>query len=177
MLRAGIISSFLTACALLCACYRLPDSYPPPEQRHPVSGANLKIATLMVDMDAPDASAHIVKDILDGHDSWRWTGKHPTVRELLLTTQDVKFSTDFTLWDQAMKQTGPVTISFFIGDRLLDSVRYDTPGYKHFEKPVPPDWLQTVTDTLISAEIDKIYVAPQDGAKFGFILSRMGFTR
>ena len=177
LLRASLTSTIFAACMLLCSCYRLPETYSPPEQRHPVSGANLKLATLMIDMDAPDAPGHFVKDIIDGPDSWRWTGKHPTLRELLLTTQGVKFSMDFTLWGEAMKQTGPVTISFFVGDRMLDRVQYDTPGYKHFEKPVPPDWLQTVTDTLISAEIDKLYVAPQDGAKFGFILSRMGFTR
>ena len=176
LLRASLTSSVFAACVLICACYRLPETYSPPEQRHPASGENLKVAALMVDMGAPDAPAHIVKDILDGPDPWRWTGKHPTLRQLLITTQGVKFSADFTLWPEAMKQTGPVTISFFVGDNLLDRVRYDTPGYKHFEKPVPPDWLQTATDTVISAEIDKLYVAPQDGKTFGFILSRMGFT-
>ena len=130
----------------------------------------------MVDLGAPDAPAHFVKDIINGPDSWRWTGKHPTLKLLLITTQDLRFSTDFTLWDEGMKQTGPVTISFFVGDKLLDRVRYTTPGYKHFEKPVPPEWLQTATDTVISGEIDKLYVAPLDGAKFGFILTRMGFT-
>ncbi len=130
----------------------------------------------MIEMEDPNASKHFVKDIVDGPDTWRWTGKHPTLRELLLTTDGLKFSADFSLWDEAMKQTGPVTIAFFIGDRLLDRVRYDTPGAKHFEKPVPPDWLQTATETLISAEIDKLYVGQQDGAKFGFILTRMGFT-
>jgi hypothetical protein len=137
---------------------------------------NIELATLMIDMGDPDARKHFVKDIVDGPDTWHWTGKHPTLRELLLTTDGLKFSADFSLWDEAMKQTGPVTVSFFVGDRLLDRVRYDTPGAKHFEKPVTADWLQTATDTLISAEIDKLYVAPQDGAKFGFIITRIGFT-
>jgi hypothetical protein len=163
-------------CVQLCGCHRLPETYPPPEQRHPVAAPNIELATLTINMGDTDASKHFVKDIIDGPDTWHWTGKHPTLRELLLTTDGLKFSADFSLWEEAMKQTGPVTIAFFVGDRLLDRVRYDTPGPKHFEKPVSPDWLQTATDTLISAEIDKLYVAPQDGAKFGFILTQMGFT-
>jgi hypothetical protein len=176
LLRATLSSSIFAACVLLCGCHRQPETNSQPEQRQPASAASVNAPMLMVDLGAPDAPAHFVKDIIDGPDSWRWTRTHPTLKLLLITTQDLKFSTDFTLWADGMKQTGPVTISFFVGDRLLGHVRYTTPGYKHFEKPVPSEWLQTTTDTIISAEIDKLYVAPLDGAKFGFILSRMGFT-
>lgn len=176
MLQSSLRFAILIVCVQLCACYRLPETYPPPEQRQPVAAPNIELATLMIDMADPDSRKHFVKDIIDSPDSWHWTGKHPTLRELLLTTTDLKFSADFSLWDGAMKQTGPVTVAFFVGDRLLDRAHYDTPGAKHFEKAVPAEWLQTATDTFISAEIDKLYVAPQDGAKFGFVLTKMGFT-
>jgi hypothetical protein len=64
-----------------------------------------------------------------------------------------------------------------VNGRLLDKVRYTTPGYKHFEKLIPSEWLTTDVESTVSVSIDKLYVAPQDGAKFGFILSRIGFLQ
>lgn len=133
----------------------------------------------MIEMNGPDAPLHFVRDIspdLQGG-SWRWTQQEPTLKILLLTTKDLKYSADFTLWDQAMRQTGPVQISFLVNGRTLGSNRYATPGYKHFEKPVPPEWLRTDTETVLAARIDKLYVAEQDQARFGFILSRLGLSR
>ena len=133
----------------------------------------------MVEMSDPAVEERIVRDIgpAQGKAPWRWAGKRPTLKVLVVDTKGLKFVTDFALWDEAMKQTGPVTISFFIGDQLLDKITYDTPGSKHFEKLVDPDWLQTINDTEFGAEIDKVYTAPLDGAKFGFIVSRMGLVR
>ena len=133
----------------------------------------------MVEMSDPDVDDHIVRDIGPAQDKapWRWTEKRPTLKVLVLDTKGLKFLTDFAIWEDSMKQTGPVTISFFIGDKLLDKMTYDTPGPKHFEKPVNSDWLQTVNDTVLGAEIDKTYTAPLDGAKFGFIITRMGLVR
>ena len=161
------------------SCNRLPESYPPPEQRHPTEGVSLLRASMMVNMNDQDAEAHFVKDIglkLEGG-YWRWAQKQPTVKILLAKTQGLKFTTNFTLYEGCMAQTGPVVISFRIGDKLLAKERYTTPGYKHFEKPVPADWLQTSAETLVSEEIDKVFVSPEDGVKLGFILSNIGFER
>jgi hypothetical protein len=157
----------------------MPEWYPPPPQRQPLTIPEPPAGSMMVNMNDLDAPAHFVKDIsstLEGA-TWRWTQKRPTLKILLVKTQGLKFATDFTIWEGTLKQTGPVTISFFVDDKLLDNVRYDTPGYKHFEKPVDPAWLQTGTDTLVSAEIDKVYVDPGDKATLGFILTKMGFER
>jgi hypothetical protein len=161
----------------LAACDRLPESYPPPEQRHPVEGFNPGPDAMMVDMDNPDATLHIVKDIYgaNGGTSWRWTKQEPTVKLLLLSTENLKFSADFALWDDSFKITGPLEISFLVNGRELDKMRYDSPGVKHFEKPVSPDWLSVDGDTTIAMSVDKLYVAPRDGAQFGVILTRMGF--
>src|SRR5450759_4658990 len=129
----------------------MPESYPPPEQRAPLAIPQPPAGSMMVNMNDLDAPAHFVKDIsekLEGA-TWRWTQKRPTLKILLVKTRGLKFFTDFTIWEGTMKQTGPVTISFFVDDKLLDKVRYDTPGYKHFEKPVDPVWLQTATETLL----------------------------
>ncbi len=163
---------------LLCSCERLPDNFPPPEQRPPLSQTpSPDPANLMVEMDDPECALHIVKDIYDSSTTWRWTAKQPTVKVLVFATDDVKLSTDFAIWDEGFKQTGPIELSFFVNGRLLDKVKYSTPGNKHFEKLVPPGWLSTETETIISLDVDKLYVAPQDGVKFGVILTRIGFVR
>jgi hypothetical protein len=130
-------------------------------------------------MSSPGASWHIVKDIDAGEPGaqWRWTKQNPTVKILAVTTEDLKLSADFTLWDVAFRETGPVELTFTVNGRTLDKIRYGTPGEKHFEKVIPAEWLATDVESTISIAIDKLYTAPQDGAKFGFILSRIGFSR
>lgn len=134
---------------------------------------------MMVEMYSPDASWHILKDVEPGApgDFWRWTGRQPTLRILADATENMKLSADFALWQTAFLQTGPVELSFFVNGRLLDKIRYTSPGTKHFEKPIPPDWLTTDVESTVSVSIDKLYTAPDDGKKFGFILTRIGFVQ
>lgn len=164
--------------SLLClaACDRLPESYPPPEQRPPVERIAPALDAMMVSMQGSDADLGIVKDIYPNADgiAWRWTKQQPTVRVLVLATQNVNYSVDFTVWDDAFKTTGPLEISFLVNGKLLDKVRYTTSGDKHFEKPVPSDWLVNNTDATVSLAVDKLYTAPADGAQFGVILKRIG---
>ena len=58
--------------------------------------------------------------------------------------------------------------------KLLDKIRYTTPGDKHFEKLVPADWLAVNTEATVALRVDKLYTAPRDNAQFGVILARMG---
>jgi hypothetical protein len=162
--------------AVLAACDRAPVSYPPPEQRPAVEGPTPEPAMMMVELRDTDATVHYVKDIEPGEGWWRWTTQQPTVKVLTYTTGNLKMVVDFALWDTAMLQTGPVELSFFVNDHLLDKVRYTKPGQEHFEKPVPPAWLRTDEESTAAVAIDKLYTAPQDGKKFGFILVRIGFA-
>jgi hypothetical protein len=133
---------------------------------------------MMVDMNDPDSSQHVVKDIYDAPGSpWRWTAGHPTVKVLVYATDNVKLSSDFAIWDEGFKQTGPIELSFVVNGRLLGKEKYTSPGYKHFEKAVPADWLSPDMESTISVDVDKLYVSPLDGVKFGFILTRIGFLR
>lgn len=134
---------------------------------------------MLVNMNDDDAPLHFVRDIsssLEGS-TWRWTQQRPALKILLIKTVGLKYVVDFTLPEPTMRQTGPVNISFFLGDRLLDRVHYEKPGYQHYEQAIPPAWLQTTSETEISAQIDKLYKSPGDGATLGFILTRMGFER
>lgn len=160
----------------LSACDRLPESYPPPEQRPPIAGVNLLGPdAMMVAMGSTDADPFIVKDIYGySKTSWRWTKKEPTVRVVVLSADHLNFSVDFAIWQDGFKITGPLTISFLVNGRLLDKVRYTTPGDKHFDKLVPADWLAGNNEATVGLSVDKLYTAPTDGAKFGVILVRLG---
>ncbi|MBV9768740.1 MAG: hypothetical protein JOZ32_04145 [Bryobacterales bacterium] len=172
------IAGLLLCVLCLASCDRLPDTYPPPEQRHPVEGYNPGPDALMVNMDDSDADSRIVKDIYGATSaSWRWTSQNPTVKLLLFSTENLKFIADYAIWDDGFKFTGPLEISFLVNGNLLDKIRYTTPGVKHFDKPVPADWLSVDFPTTVSMFIDKLYVAPRDGAKFGVILVRLGFKQ
>lgn len=133
----------------------------------------------MVEMSDPDASAHFVHDIVPTSEKvqWYWTGQRPTLKILSVETEGLKLVVDFAIWDEGFRQTGPLELSYFVNDRLLDKVHYDSPGSKHFEKPVPSDWLKTDVESTVAISVDKLYVAPADGAKFGIILTRAGFER
>lgn len=162
---------------LLCSCDRLPETYPPPQQRQPPAPIP-DPSVIMVDMNDPDAEQHIVKDIYEPFgSSWRWTAKQPTVKVLVYATDNVKLSADLTIWTEGLQQTGPVELSFLVNGHQLDKVKYETAGYKHFEKAVPAEWLSADTESIISLDVDKLYVSPRDGKKFGVILSRIGFLR
>lgn len=163
-------------CCLLClvACESLPESYPPPEQRPPITSPGPD--AMMASMAGPDADSYIVKDIYGpfGNAPWRWSKREPTVKVLVVSNENLNFSTDFAIWDDGFKSTGPLEISFFVNGKLLDKVRYTTPGGKHFEKPVPSGWLALNTEATVALSVDKLYTSPRDKAQFGVILARIG---
>ena len=179
MTAAAKLSPCLLALMLtLAGCVNISSTYAPPIERKPVTGYGSTQASV-VSMSDPDAKAHIVKDVSATVESgaWRWAFKRPELRFALAAVKDVKLVMDFAIAKETFDATGPVTISFFVNDRLLEAVRYDQPGNKHYERAVPADWLRPDAMTTLAAEIDKLYKSPQDGVELGFILSRAGFTQ
>jgi hypothetical protein len=163
----------------LSSCRRLPEFYPPPEQ-HPPSqeGQSAAASFMFVDMADPTAPLHFVKDFpVPPHDGWVFAGQAPTIKVLALATQNVKFHAELSLWDVAFKQTGPVELQFRVNKFDLAKVRYDSPGAKIFDQPVPPQFLDPGQEATLSISIDKPWVAPNDGRVYGFILQRIGLQR
>ena len=163
---------------LLCGCGNLPEPYPPPAQR-PLLKARPE-AVRILNMSDADAESHFVHDVsleLDGN-TWRWTGKRPTIR--LRTGEDPKlvYSIDFAIAGSTFEHTGPVTLSLFVNDHLLDQVRYTSPGRRRLEKPIPRNWLEPNQNATLAAEIDKLWTPPVPGAApVGFILVALGFEQ
>jgi hypothetical protein len=173
-----VLGGLLFAGVLLLAssCNRYPESYPPPEQFEPPAVESPESLAAFIEISDPSASSHIVSDIhaLEAG-QWRWTGQRPTLRFQLSNTDQQKLSLDFVVVEAALQQTGPLTVTFLVNDHVLEQMRYDTPGEKRFEKPVPPDWLSFEGTTAVSAWIDKVWHAPNDERALGVILLRAGF--
>ncbi len=130
-------------------------------------------------MGDPNADAYIVRGVSSSAEagSWRWTRKRAELRFFLDSTAHFNFKSDFSVADSTFQDTGPVTISVFINENLLDTIRCDTAGEKHFEKAVPESFLHAKSVNMAAMEIDKPWVSKTDGAVLGFILTRAGFTQ
>jgi hypothetical protein len=156
----------------------MPEPYAPPVQRQPFEEGRPHRISRIVNMSDGDWVAHVVQDIPPGEPGpWKWTGQKPTIKVVTRTNQGLRYTIDFVLPEATFKETGPVTMTFLVNDHVLESVRYKASGEEHFEKAVPPAWIEPGKDTLLAASIDKVWVAPADGAKLGFILTRIGLTQ
>ncbi len=120
--------------------------------------------------------SRVVADILTPAAGWSWTGKRPTVKIRLQGRKQVHYEMDFAVADATFKQTGPVTVTFFVNEHALESILYSKPGPQHYEKAVPLEWIKADTDNLVGAEVDKFFTSPDDGVKLGLILNRIGLT-
>jgi len=163
---------------VLTACQNMPEPYAPPEQRQTFENFRPYRVTRIVDMSDGDAPEHFVRDITNtGTGSWRWTMQRPTVRVVLRSNENLTYTIDFSIAEATFKDTGPVTVSFFVNDHPLDKIRYASSGQQHFEKKVPQDWVQPNQETTLAAEIDKVWVSKEDGTHLGFLLTRIGLKQ
>ena len=166
----------IAAVLLLTACETQPD-FPVPEQRRNFELPNSPAGRLL-NMNDPGVTYRFVRDISsDLTANWRWAFQKPAVKIRVRTDRPLKYTIDFAVPDFTMKETGPVTIAFTVNDRELDRVRYDTPGDHHFEKPIPPGWMRVDEEVILGAEIDKMWTSQSDGARFGFIITRIGLAK
>jgi hypothetical protein len=124
----------------------------------------------------PAAPRHIVRDVRDLEgDHHRWTAGHPELRFRLASAKGLRLVIDFGILPDIMREMGPMTVAIRVNGRELDRTRYTEPGDKHFEKPVPAEWLRTDADTLVSMEIDPVWKSPHGLGDHGVGLMNMGF--
>ena len=161
---------FLTriACVLsllcLAACDRLPDSYPPPEQRHPVAGFNPAMGAdaMMVAMDSSDADLLIVKDIYESKGiSWRWTKQEPTIRIPLLSTENLKFSTRFRILARQLQNHRPAR-DLVPGEAQAarQSPLHHVPATSISKSRCRPIGCSGGNEATVALSVDKLYTAP-----------------
>ena len=108
---------------------------------------------------------------------WRWASERPTVRLRVSQKTGLRLRVNFAFPDESHKPLIPITVKYFVNDRLLETVVYRRSGVLEFRKPVPPEWLVTDADNLIRFEISPVYVAEADGIKLSMIISELGLER
>lgn len=159
----------------LSGCVTQPETYAPPMQRHAQTGPETGHLKHFIAMNDPFAEEHFLRDVRTLEAGYfRWTGQKPLFHFVLSSTRRLKYAMDFGVSSETLKKTGPFTMSIFVNGRELGKATYDSGGDKHFEKPVPAEWLVKGGDTVVSVEFDKVYVA-DDGVKLGVTLVRCGF--
>ena len=163
---------------LLAACSRTPDIYQPPIQRKPLAGPEARLGSF-VNMNELTADAYIVRDVSRTAEAglWRWTYRHPQLRFFLRGIDKLRFVMDLGIPETTFKDTGPVVLTILINDHQLDKIRFDQPGDRHIDKPVPAGFLQAGSENFVSFETDKQWVSPDDGAVLSFVLTRAGFVK
>jgi hypothetical protein len=174
-MRVVIALAFL----LLAGCVRGPESYPPPIQRKPLPDLGESASGMLVNMSDENAGAHFVRDISPGLEGgrWRWTNQRPELKFFLESAKGLKLVWDFSVAEVTFKETGPVTVSFYVNGRAVGRVPCPKPGDYKFVQPVRQDLLRANEYNTIAAQADKLWVSPADGAKLGFTMTRAGFLR
>ena len=163
----------------ITACVTMPEVYAPPVQRKPaLADESPRISKRLLRMIEPETDAYIVQDIPRNEKGpWRWARKRPTVRIYLTSTADLKLFVEYSVAEATFVQTGPVAFQFFANDQLVGQAKHDKPGTYTFEKPVPAQMLKPNAENDFAVEVDKPFIAEADGAKLGFILTSIGYTR
>ena len=160
------------------ACRNMPGPFAPPVQRQPLADFRPYRMSAIVDMSDEDARRTSSRTSLrTRHPRGDGPGKQPAVRVRMRSAENLRYTIDFAIAEVMLRNTGPLTVSFLVNDRVLDRVRYDHDGSQHFEKPVPAGWVTAGQDVTVGAEIDKPWIPPEGGPKLGIILMRIGLTQ
>jgi hypothetical protein len=163
----------------MTGCAPMPESYPVPEQRSSKDGPEPEPLGSFVSFSDERSPDYVVSGFLPTSPDqlWRWASESPTVRVRVSDKNRLRLRVTFALPEESHKPLLPVTVRYFINDKLLDTVAYRQAGHLDFRKPVPPEWLVTDGYNMIRCEISPVYVAQADGVKLSMIISEIGLER
>lgn len=172
MKRLLVLAPALT----MWSCVSQQEPWAPSTERRPLTIDEANHLKTWLKMNDPSAPQHFVRDLkpLEGH-TWRWTGKNPTIMLAAPKASGVRFAAEITVSDLTFKDTGPIAIKVTINGHELTTERYDAPGPKRIDKPVPDAVLKTTRENIVSMEVDKVWTSPIDGNRMGFVLTALGF--
>lgn len=169
----------LLAAAALCGCTFDPAWYPVPPQREFRPELEPFAVGPRISMSSPQADNYILSGVITREQgaAWRWTAEKMELRFHLTDPRDRVFFMDLVISGEVLRQTGPQSLRFSIDGRQFGSVTYDTHGQKRYETRVPDHLIRTDQPLILTAEVDKYFQSPTDGAKLGFLLVGAGFQR
>jgi hypothetical protein len=152
------------------------DSRIPPQEEY-VAGSDPEPPPAFVKMGDPRSVENIVSDISPNIEGgmFRWTYLKPTMRFRVPASHGQRFLMNFTINDRTFADTGPVTLSVSVNGHFLTAVRCARPSEYLLEQPVPAEWLTIADPVVVTATLDRVWTAPRDGARLGYVLLAAGF--
>jgi len=165
---------FSVSLLLLAACAgrEEPRLVPLPPQRSLVAAPGLPHEPSFVEMAEGRSDRSVIRGIF-GEGAERWTDPNPAMRFELPSPGAWTAAVRFRAAETTLKDTGPITLHFFVNGRATGQMRVATADVRTFSAPVMLDG----TDAELSFTVDKPWVSPQDGVKLGVVLQAMGFKR
>jgi hypothetical protein len=122
----------------------------------------------------PYIGPYIVRDVVDGTGTWRWTGADPEFQFQLKGTHRRKLAARIVIVGATLRQNGPKEITWFVNAHELARTRYEREGETRVSFNVPDSWLSTEGLATVGMHIDPPYVG-DDGVKLGVLLMEIGF--
>jgi hypothetical protein len=162
-----------------CPCQSQPEPYRPPIEREPIEVPGGKSVAHFINMSDPNAPTQLVRGFnqMPSSGSWRWAQGSAAVRLSTPAKDGVRFVMKFVLPEVVFRETGPVTISVAVNGSALGDERYETPGDKRYERPVPPSALQPGNIAEAVLECRSPWTDPKTGLQYGFQLLSLGFVQ
>lgn len=160
-----------------------PEAQHPPEQTNAaaVMKSEIKPQDLhrrYVEMIDPDISEHILSDISAPapNATWLWTFDKPTLRVWTGSGNTARhLLVKMAMVEATMKDTGPVTVRFFVNGEEVGKKQLPKPGSYQFETDVNAGLLKPDDWATLSMTTSPIWTAPKDKKHLGFLLIGAGF--
>lgn len=163
--------------ALCCACTPFPASYPVPEQRPLLDGPEPAPLEAFLPFSDPRTPDYLLEGFLDAApgQTWRWTGRKAFLKVRLGEVKNLNLVWEFALPEGSYKPLLPVTLTYLVNQKVAGKVTYHQAGVLRHAQPVDASLLAANSENRIGIEMDKVYIAPEDKAEMGIVVSGAGF--
>ncbi len=124
-------------------------------------------------------NGHFLRDVMQTGegDHQRWTFERPAFLFDAPASENPRLALHLRLPPVVLAQTGPIRLRLRVNGRDLGERRLDRPEDHHLLWTVPPNCLRADGLTLVETELDRYYIAPDDGQKLGYLFVAGGFVR
>jgi len=165
-------------CLLLCAgCSSLPDSFPPPPQRPALDAQGGLPVGYFVYMEDPESDRYIVQGFASKSEgTWRWAYEHPVLQFWGPDIAAGSVLHGFLDPGAHFPRDRPRDAHLFSDGKVFDHLLCAQSGQQSYSHEVTAGLLLKNAMNVVSIQPDKFWVSKEDGAKYGFVLTRAGFS-
>ena len=148
---------------------------PLPEQRPVSEGRDPGDLGIFISMGDPYAPEYVVRDISPEKSNWRWAFVRPELKVRVPATPGFRFLMEFAVPEVTFRETGPIHVTCYLDGKSLGPLLVQEPGRHRYEKHVPAGLVQAGALVTVTADVDKRFIAKEDGAQLSFLLGGAGF--